>query len=112
LYRGARALVFASLYEGFGLPVLEAMACGTPVVTSNTTSLPEVAGDAALLVDPTSVDQLAAAIKRIVDDAPLSQSLREKGLRRAAQFPWSTAATAVQNLLTGLAEEGTGEHLR
>ena len=66
LYGSAEALVFASLYEGFGLPVLEAMACGTPVVTSNTTSLPEIAGDAALLVDPTSVEQIA--------DAPRTQS--------------------------------------
>jgi glycosyltransferase involved in cell wall biosynthesis len=107
LYRSAEALVFVSLYEGFGLPVIEAMACGTPVVTSNTTSLPEVAGDAALLVDPTSVEQLAAVIQRVVGDAPLRQSLREKGLQRAAQFPWSTTALKVQKLLLELAPEGT-----
>jgi len=101
LYRGATALVFASLYEGFGLPVLEAMACGTPVVTSNTTALPEVAGDAALLVDPTSVEQIASAMRRIVSDTPLRQQLHEKGLARAAQFSWASTTAKVQRLLTG-----------
>ena len=99
LYRGAMALVFASLYEGFGLPVLEAMACGTPVLTSNTTALPEVAGDAALLVDPTSVEQIAEAMKRIVSDTPLRQLLREKGLTRTAQFSWAGTSAHVHSLL-------------
>jgi glycosyltransferase involved in cell wall biosynthesis len=88
LYRGARALIFPSLYEGFALPVLEAMACGVPVVTSNVTAMPETAGDAALLVDPTSVEQISAAINQIVSDAALRSQLREKGLARAAQFSW------------------------
>ena len=100
LYRSAQALVFASLYEGFGLPVLEAMACGTPVVTSNTSALPEVAGGAALLVDPTSVEQIAEAMKRIVCDSTLRQQLREKGLTRAAKFSWASTADKVQELLT------------
>ena len=99
LHRSAQAMVFPSLYEGFGLAPLEAMACGTPVVTSNATGLQEVAGDAALLVDPTSVEQIAEAMKRIVCDASLRQELRKKGLARAAQFPWATTATMVQELL-------------
>jgi glycosyltransferase involved in cell wall biosynthesis len=92
LYSGALAFVFPSLYEGFGLPALEAMACGTPVITSNTTSLPEVAGDAALLVDPTDLDQLCAAISTIVSDRSLREELRRKGLARAAEFSWQRNA--------------------
>ncbi len=99
LYRGAEALIFPSLYEGFGLPIVEAMACGTPVVTANTTALPEVAGDAALLVDPTSVAQIAAAIEQIVSDTSLRWQLREKGLARAAQFSWASTAARVHELL-------------
>lgn len=99
LHRSAQALVFPSLYEGFGLAPLEAMACGTPVVTSNTTGLREVAGDAALLVDPRSVGQIADAIKRIVCDTSLRQQLRMKGLARAAEFPWATTAAMVQGFL-------------
>jgi glycosyltransferase involved in cell wall biosynthesis len=102
LYRSAEALVFASLYEGFGLPVLEALACGTPVVTSNTTSLPEVAGDAALLVDPTSVEQIATAIKIIICDDSLRQELRGRGLKQAARFPWTATAAKVQEILAGI----------
>jgi glycosyltransferase involved in cell wall biosynthesis len=99
LYRGAEALIFPSLYEGFGLPIVEAMACGTPVVTANTTAMPEVAGDAALLVDPTSVEQIAAAMERIVSDTSLRWQLREKGLARAAQFSWAGPRARVQELL-------------
>jgi glycosyltransferase involved in cell wall biosynthesis len=99
LYRGAEALVFPSLYEGFGLPLLEAMACGTPTVTSNTTALPEVAGDAALLVDPTSIEQIAEAIKRLVRDTILREQLRKKGLARAAQFRWSRTTGVVHELI-------------
>jgi glycosyltransferase involved in cell wall biosynthesis len=99
LYRSAQALLFASLYEGFGLPVLEAMACGIPVVTSNTTSLPEVAGDAAVLVDPTSVDQIAAAISRIVNDTSLRENLLSRGLAQAARFSWAQTAAQAHRLL-------------
>lgn len=99
LYRSAEALVFPSLYEGFGLPVLEAMACGTPVVTANTTALPEVAGDAALLVDPTSVEQISAAMQQIVNDSPLRRQLRERGLSQAAQFSWARTVAQVHELL-------------
>lgn len=99
LYRGAEALIFPSLYEGFGLPILEAMACGIPVVTANRTAMPEVAGDAALLVDPVSVEQIAKAMQLIVGDPALRQRLREKGRNRAAQFSWGTTASRVRRLL-------------
>ena len=92
LYSGATAFVFPSLYEGFGMPVLEAMACGTPVITSNISSLPEVAGDAALLVDPTNVDAIAEAMVRIVNDAGLREELSRKGLQRASRFSWEASA--------------------
>ena len=89
LYRGALALLFPSLYEGFGLPVIEAMACGCPVLTSNTTSLPEVAGHAALLVDPTSVQKIAEGITAICGDEPLRATMIHNGYLQAARFSWS-----------------------
>jgi len=92
LYNGADLFVFPSLYEGFGLPVLEAMACGTPVITSNTSSLPEVAGDAALLVDPYDVDAIAEAMRRVLTDLNLAGELRVKGLARASEFSWERTA--------------------
>lgn len=92
LYSGAVAFVFPSLYEGFGLPALEAMACGTPVITSNTTSLPEVVGDASLSIDPTDSDKLCDAILTILSDHSLREELRQKGLMRAAQFSWKKCA--------------------
>jgi glycosyltransferase involved in cell wall biosynthesis len=91
-YRLARAFVFPSLYEGFGLPPLEAMANETPVVTSNVSSLPEVAGDAALLVDPYDVVSIADGIRRAVTDEPLRQALIARGRERARQFSWTKAA--------------------
>ena len=94
LYSAAEVFVFPSLYEGFGLPPLEAMACGTPVVTSNVSSLPEVVGDAALTIDPYDVAGLAAAIERVLADAALRAELRAKGLARAQQFTWEHAARA------------------
>jgi glycosyltransferase involved in cell wall biosynthesis len=99
LYRGAQALIFPSLYEGFGLPLVEAMACGTPVVTSNIAAMPETAGDAALLVDPTSVEQISAAMKRIVGDTPLRNELRKRGMARAAEFSWDETAARVHEVL-------------
>lgn len=102
LYRGAEALIFPSLYEGFGLPILEAMACGTPVVTANTTAMPEVAGDAALLVDPSSAKQIAHAMGRILSDTPLRQQLRDKGIARAAQFSWTNTVSRVREVLIGI----------
>ncbi|MBL8168412.1 MAG: glycosyltransferase family 4 protein [Acidobacteria bacterium] len=92
LYRTASAFVYPSLFEGFGLPPLEAMACGTPVITSNISSLPEVAGSAALLVDPLNEQELAAALQRILNDQPLRARLRAEGVRQAAKFTWRDAA--------------------
>jgi glycosyltransferase involved in cell wall biosynthesis len=108
LYRHAELFVFPSLYEGFGRPPLEAMACGTPVVTSNVSSLPEVVGDAALTVDPYNVDDIAAAMERALSDKTLHAELRRRGLERAAEFTWARAARetlAVYREALGLAEE-------
>ena len=99
LYRGALALVFPSLYEGFGLPVVEAMACGTPVLTSSTTALPEVAGDAALLVDPTSVHDIAKGIHRICSDTYLRKELSRRGIVRASCFSWTSVVDRVKVVL-------------
>ena len=88
LYRLATVFVFPSLYEGFGLPPLEAMASGTPVVTSNVSSLPEVAGDAAVLVDPYDVDSIVDGLRRVVGDRALAADLRRRGLERAREFSW------------------------
>jgi glycosyltransferase involved in cell wall biosynthesis len=92
LYNGARLFVYPSLYEGFGLPVLEAMACGTPVVTSNVSSMPQITGDAALLVSPADALGLAAAMRRLTSDDALHAELRQRGLKRAAEFSWENAA--------------------
>lgn len=92
LYRGAALFAFPSLYEGFGLPVLEAMACGVPVVCSDASSLPEVAGDAALLVNPLDTDALAEALSRALRDADLRQEMVARGLAQAARFTWEQAA--------------------
>jgi len=94
LYSGARALIFPSLYEGFGLPALEAMACGTPVVASNTTGLAEAVGDAGLTVDPRNAEELADAVRRLLDDSALSDRLVAAGLARAAEFTWGRTAAA------------------
>ena len=99
VYRSAQAVVLASLYEGFGLPVLEGMACGVPVITSNVTAMPEVAGDAALLVDPRSVEEISQALEKITQDSVLCRQLVAKGVCRAAQFSWMRTADKVQQLL-------------
>lgn len=89
LYSGAEALVYPSLYEGFGLPILEAYSCKCPVVTSNISSMPEVAGDAAVLVDPSSVDSITEGIKKVLDN---KKGLVEKGIKRVKEFSWQKAA--------------------
>ncbi|PKO22871.1 MAG: glycosyltransferase family 1 protein [Chloroflexi bacterium HGW-Chloroflexi-1] len=93
VYGGSQVCAFPSLFEGFGLPVLEAMACGAPVVCSNTSSLPEVAGDAALLVDPLDIDAIADTLYRLLADPDLRADLARRGLVQAARFSWPRAAT-------------------
>jgi glycosyltransferase involved in cell wall biosynthesis len=98
MYRLAGVFVFPSLYEGFGLPPLEAMASGTPVVTSNISSLPEVAGDAAILVDPYDPAAIADGIQRVLTDDELRRALRQKGLARAGQFSWEQSVRRVREI--------------
>jgi glycosyltransferase involved in cell wall biosynthesis len=98
MYRLAGLFVFPSLYEGFGLPPLEAMASGTPVVTSNVSSLPEVAGDAAVLVDPYDPEAIADGMHRVLTDESLRRELRHKGLARARQFSWEESARRVREI--------------
>jgi glycosyltransferase involved in cell wall biosynthesis len=114
LYRMASVFAFPSLYEGFGLPPLEAMACGTPVVTSRLSSLPEVVGDAALLVDPYRVEDIAGGIALLLDQPQLRSSLIEKGLARARAFSWERSVRAIHagymralGMPVSLAEEAT-----
>jgi len=99
LLSGALAFVFPSLYEGFGLPVLEAQACGCPVITSNTSSLSEVAGDAALLVDPSDTSAIAEGMQRIATDPALRESLIERGLANARRFSWTSCAQTVLSVI-------------
>ena len=96
LYRLAGVFVFPSLYEGFGLPPLEAMASGTPVITSNVSSLPEVVGDAALLIDPTDPAAIADAMRRVLTDPTLVAGMRERGLARVGQFSWDRSVRRVR----------------
>ena len=95
----AIALVFPTLWEGFGLPVLEAMACGTPVITSNISSLPEVAGDAAILINPYHIEEITAAMKMIINDSETRKELSEKGLKRVNQFSWEKTGLATVEVL-------------
>lgn len=89
---GANIFVYPSIYEGFGIPVLEALACGVPTITSNISSMPEVAGDAALLIDPTNVDELYTALRRLIDDNELRNNLRKKAINQAKKFSWQETA--------------------
>ena len=98
MYRLAGVFVFPSLYEGFGLPPLEAMASGTPVVTSNVSSLPEVAGDAAVLVDPYDPEAIADGIYRVLTDEQLRRDLRRRGVARAKQFSWEVSVRRVHDI--------------
>ena len=108
LYRGAAAFVYPSLFEGFGLPVLEAMACGVPVVTSNASSLPEVAGEAALTVPPHDVPALAAAVRAALTDEGLALRLRAAGPIRAAGFTWSGTARGMAEVYREALAVGAG----
>lgn len=104
LYCGATAFVFPSLYEGFGIPVLEAMACGTPVITGNTSSLPEVAGEAAILVDPADVDAIGESLVALASDEGMREALIAAGKERAAAFTWQRAAEELRAHLAGVVQ--------
>jgi glycosyltransferase involved in cell wall biosynthesis len=105
LYSGAALFVYVSLYEGFGLPILEAMACGTPVLASNTTSIPEVAGEASVLIDPTNCDSIANAIVRIISDGKQLQRMSDAGLKRCTEFSWNKSAQQILSLLKSLVHQ-------
>ena len=100
----AEVFAYVSLYEGFGLPVLEAMACGVPTLTSNTSSIPEVAGDAALLVDPLQTEEIAAALKRLLSEPDLRDQLRQASLAQAARFTWEKTANQTVAMYRRLSE--------
>ena len=100
LYSGANAFIFPSIYEGFGLPLLEAMACGTPVIASNVTSIPEVVGEAGVLFDPFDINDIASSIEKILHDGELREDLREKGFKQARKFSWDTTAEKVWAVLS------------
>lgn len=102
LYRNARMVAYVSLYEGFGLPILEGMAAGVPVMTSNRSSMPEVAGSAALLVNPTSIDDMTCGLERLCYDEILRSSLIDRGSARAAQFDWDKSAAQVWSIVAEL----------
>ena len=102
LYAGASLFVFPSLYEGFGLPPLEAMASGTPVACSNTSSLPEVVGDAALLFDPCSIEEMANAMRKVLSDSTLRDELRDRGLERSKLFSWNKTAKGIMDIVNSI----------
>jgi alpha-1,3-rhamnosyl/mannosyltransferase len=105
LYCGATLFVFPSLYEGFGLPVLEAMACGVPVVCSNASCLPEITGDAALLINPLDIDALGMATRRVLVDERLRQEMIQKGLVQAGRFSWEQTALKTLEVYTGVVNQ-------
>ena len=101
-YSAAEMFVFPSLNEGFGLPIIEAFASGTPVITSNITSMPEIAGSAALLVDPTSSEDIAEKMKQLHHDDTLRKELIKRGLERSKMFSWSMTARSTMDLYIGV----------
>ena len=107
-YSSATLLAYPSLYEGFGFPPLEAMACGCPVVTSNTSSLPEVVGDAAITVNPYDTDSLAEAMRRVLTDNKLRDDMIRKGLEQSKKFSWEKTAEQTLEVYNQIDEEGTG----
>lgn len=110
LYEGARMLIFPSLNEGFGLPALEAMTVGVPVVASNQGALPEVVGDAGLLVDPTNVEGITAAIERVLDDDELAGAMVVRGFERAKAYDWRSSAVALRDAYRRAVEDWRGTH--
>lgn len=105
LYSAARCLAFPSLYEGFGLPILEAMACGTPVLTSNVSSMPEAAGDAALLIDPNDLEDITNSLERLLWDEMLRAILQQRGFERVRHFTWERAAGEIAQVYENLLAE-------
>lgn len=105
LYSGAAAFLYPSLYEGFGLPVLEAMACGTPVLASSTTSIPEVAGTAAMLVNPENTSEIAEGILAILKDSAIQNTLRSRGIAQASKFSWARTADLTWDVLARACRE-------
>ncbi len=104
LCNGAKAYLLASFHEGFGVPIIEAMACGTPVITSNCTAMPEVAGDAAILVDPHSVESISASMLEILNNPARVEEMKEAGLERVKQFSWANSARKLYNLCQKMSE--------
>ncbi|MEK6750885.1 MAG: glycosyltransferase family 1 protein [Chloroflexota bacterium] len=102
LYSGAAAFVYPSLYEGFGLPVLEAMACETPVITSNTTAFPEIFGDAALLIDPARPEDIIRAMQEIIENNSLANTLRERGMKKARELSWEKSTVKTETIFKGI----------
>lgn len=103
LYNAADMLAYPCLYEGFGLPILEAMACGCPVITSNISSMPEVAGNAALLVDPKEMMQIKSAMSKLINNSKFREGMIKKGLKRSSQFSWKKCAQETMNVYEALA---------
>lgn len=108
LYSDAVCMAYPSLYEGFGFPILEGMACGTPVVTANVSSLPEVAGDAAILVDPYDTDAIADALRRVIDETDLRDRLIQRGLKQIKFFTWERSARQLLELYYAILQEMVG----
>ena len=102
LYSAASCFAFPSLYEGFGLPVLESMACGTPVVTSDVSSMPEAAGSAALLIDPYSVNAIADALENVLADTDLSNQMIQKGFQHIQSFTWQRSAQKLSQIYSDM----------
>ena len=101
-YNAAEFFVYPSLYEGFGIPIIEAMACGCPVITSNISSMPEVAGDAALLVDPGDVSQISSAMRRLIKDKKLREDMIKRGIKRSSEFSWKKCAKETLKIYRGI----------
>ena len=102
LYRGAEVFLYPSLHEGFGIPILEAMACGTPVITSNVTAMPEIAGEAALLVNPHEVDEMTRMMLKVLSSAAVKNELSKKGIERAKNYSWASTARKTLDVYKGM----------